>query len=82
MAPSSKCQQVSLVMGELYNDIRLIVGTITPEQNKLILQQLSQYSKQLDEIIQQAESDCFTAGWEKAKLKEQKDADKNATVSI
>jgi protein-disulfide isomerase-like protein with CxxC motif len=81
MTPSSKCQQVSLVMGELFNDVKLIVGGLTQEQTKLLLKQLSAYALQLDQIIQQAESDCFTAGWEKAKVKEQKDAD-NATISL
>ncbi len=64
--PSSKCQQVSLTLGELYNDIRTALGITS--SNKYMLKILSDYAKRFDDIIEQTEKACYDRGWEDAKL--------------
>ena len=64
--PSSKCQQVSLTLGELYNDIRTALGITS--SNKYMLKILSDYAKRFDNIVEQSEKDCYDKGWEDAKL--------------
>ena len=61
--PSSKCQQISLVLGELYNDITLLTS-ITPQNTKLLLKRLSEYARQLDAIVDEAEKNAYQFGVE------------------
>lgn len=59
--PSSRCQQISLVMGELLNDIKML-ASIPPQNNKLMLKQLSEYARQLDGIVDEAEKNAYQFG--------------------
>jgi hypothetical protein len=62
--PSSQCNQISLHLGELYNDIVILLGQPSPEANKMLLKQLSEYAKMLDQLVTIAEKAAYDAGWE------------------
>ena len=64
--PSSKCQQLSLILGELYNDIR-VIAPMSPENTKMLLKQLSDYAKRIDSMIEVSEKACYDKGYSDAK---------------
>ena len=66
--PSSKCTQVSLAMGDIYNDLKVILGgcVTEPAKQKLIMKCLSDKARELDHIIQQTEKDTFDYAWKVA----------------
>jgi len=65
--PSSKCTQISLTLGELYNDIRTALGIETG--NKYMLKILADYAKRFDDIIEQTEKVCYDRGYDDATSK-------------
>lgn len=38
------------------------MGTISPENNKLMLKQLSEYARRLDSMVDEAERDAYSKG--------------------
>lgn len=70
--PSSRCQQISLVLGELYNDIRML-APITPQNGVLLRKQLSEYARQLDAIVDEAEKSAFQFGVETVTMVKKED---------
>ena len=61
--PSSKCTQISLILGELYNDIKVIFHNPSKEQTKLIFKQLSEYAKRFDDLVETTEKNAYDAGY-------------------
>ena len=66
--PSSKCNQVSLTLGELYNDIIMCCGRPTAEMDKFLKKQLADCAKRIDNMIAMSEKDCYDRGWEDCKI--------------
>lgn len=73
--PSSKCTQISLAMGEVLNDLKIVLGesSFTQGQRKLILKCLSDKAKELDLMVMETEKNCYDAGWNAAKTVEVKE---------
>jgi hypothetical protein len=59
--PSSKCHQLSLELGELYNDVRVVLNLTGV--NVVLLQQFSEAAKRIDELMVQTEKDAYDAGY-------------------
>ena len=58
--PSSKCQQISLIMGELLNDIKISLNlTGVPKE---LLKSLSSATKRLDDLMLEAQKDAYDKG--------------------
>ena len=64
--PSSKCNQISLTLGELYNDIIIICGQPKPDMDKLLRKQLAAYALRFDNMVAMSEKDCYDKGYDDA----------------
>jgi hypothetical protein len=64
--PSSKCNQISLTLGELYNDIIIICGQPKPDMDKLLRKQLAAYALRFDNMVAMSEKDCYDRGYDDA----------------
>lgn len=64
--PSSKCNQISLLLGELYNDVRLCAGNMSPNNDKILRKQFAECAHLLDLNVEEAEKNCFNAGYDTA----------------
>ena len=71
--PSSRCQQISVVLGELYNDVRLL-APISAVNAALLRKQLSEYARQLDAIVDEAEKSAFQFGVETVTMVKKEDS--------
>ncbi len=78
--PSSKCNQISLILGELYNDVIMCCGRPSVDMDKLLKKQLADYALRFDNMVAMSEKDCYDKGYEDGEKhfakKEQEVADK------
>jgi len=58
--PSSKCQHISLILGDLVNDVKVCLNVKAVNQD--LLKQFSETAKRLDELVEMAMKEAYDQG--------------------